>query len=115
MGDHYRCAALHRSLERLLHDLLALLIQGRRRLVQYQNLRVLDKRSGDRDALLLASRQLRAFEAANLFEAWVQLAFLLLNLGLVNHFVKETLVLLFDTCSTVLPDVVLEVVIRVRV
>ena len=49
--------ALHGAVKSLLHDLLTLLVQGRRSLVQNQNLGVLDEGTGDSDSLLLTTRE----------------------------------------------------------
>lgn len=71
MGNDDRGSALHGTVECLLNDLLTLLIQSRRSFVEDQNLWVLDESSCDGDPLLLAARELRAFQAADLLEARV--------------------------------------------
>ena len=55
VGDDDRGATARQELERLLHRLLALVIQGARRLVQDQDLGVLEKHARNGYALLLAA------------------------------------------------------------
>ena len=52
--NHYGSATLHRPVECLLHDLLALLVECTCGLIEYENLRVLDECAGNGDSLLLA-------------------------------------------------------------
>jgi hypothetical protein len=58
MRDDDRGAPFHRSIESLLHDLLALLVESGGRLVENQDLRVLDEGASDRHSLLLTAREL---------------------------------------------------------
>jgi len=53
--DHQRGAPRHQALQRLLHRTLALRVQRAGGLVQQQDRRVLEQRTRDRDALLLAT------------------------------------------------------------
>ena len=75
VSDHNRSAALHGSVQGMLHDLLTLLVQGTRRLVQNQDSWVLDQRTSYSDALLLATRQLTTLQAAILTKAFMQREF----------------------------------------
>src|SRR5688572_1532956 len=58
--DDQRGAALHESLERLLHQSLAFGIERARGLVEQQDGRILEDGARDRDALLLTTREARA-------------------------------------------------------
>ena len=60
MRDNDGGAAVASLVEGLLHGGLALRVQCRGRLVKEQEVGVADEGAGDRDALLLAARQLRA-------------------------------------------------------
>mmetsp|Transcript_54753 Transcript_54753/g.114460 ORF Transcript_54753/g.114460 Transcript_54753/m.114460 type:complete len:273 (-) Transcript_54753:1005-1823(-) len=55
MGHDHRRAANHEAVESLLHELLVLRIEGRRRLVEQKDLRVLEHGAGNRDTLPLAA------------------------------------------------------------
>ena len=68
-----RSSAFHSSIERLLHDLLALLVEGRSRFIENQDLWVFDKCTGNSDPLLLPARQFGTFETTVLFESLAQL------------------------------------------
>lgn len=57
MCDHDGGSTFHRPIKRLLDNFLALLIKGGRRLVQDQDLWVLDKCSCNGDALFLTTRE----------------------------------------------------------
>ena len=81
VSDHDRRSAFHGAVEGLLHDLLALLVEGAGGLVEDQDLRVLDQGAGYGDALLLAAGELGALEAAFLVEAFVELESALLGLA----------------------------------
>lgn len=72
MGDHDWCAAFHGSVQSLLHDFLALLVQGWGSLVKNQDARILDQSSGNSDSLLLATWKLSTFQATNLLETFMQ-------------------------------------------
>jgi len=67
------CAAFHRPIESLLHNLLALLVKSWGSFVKYENLGVFDKGSSNCDPLLLSTGEFLALEAAVLLEAFVQL------------------------------------------
>ena len=58
MGDHQRGAALRDLLQALLQRPLGAAVEGRGRLVEDQDRRVLEQDAGDGDPLLLAARQL---------------------------------------------------------
>ena len=114
MGNDNGSSAFHGAVQSLLHNLLALLVQRRRRLVQNQDLRVLNQGASDGYSLLLASRELRAFESANLLESRMQLLLLCVDFVVVNQLVKKGLVLIFNHSSAFQTNVVLEVIIRFR-
>lgn len=114
MGNDNRSSALHGAVQSLLHNLLALLVQRRRRLVQNQDLRVLNQGASDGHSLLLASRELRAFESANLLESRMQLLLLCVDFVAVNELVEKGLVLVFNNCSAFQANVVLEVIVGFR-
>ena len=60
MGNDDRGAAARQALKRLLHRLLAFVIQSTRRLVQDKDLGILEEHARDGDALLLAARKAAA-------------------------------------------------------
>ena len=60
MRDDERRAARRQLGQRLLHRLLALVVEGACGLVQYENRRILEEDAGNGDALLLAAREARA-------------------------------------------------------
>ena len=91
MGDHDRGTTLHGTVERLLYDLLALLIQGRSGLVQDKDLWVLDDGTCDRDSLLLTTGKFLALEATVLFEALAEFDFAVFISHLVQHGLLEGL------------------------
>ena len=68
-----RSSALHRSVQRLLHDFLALLVQSRSRFIENQDLWVFDKCTSNGDPLLLAAREFGTLETTVLFESLAQL------------------------------------------
>ena len=60
VGDGDSGAGLHEALQGLLHQALALRVEGRSGLVEYQDGRVLEDGTGYADALALATRELAA-------------------------------------------------------
>ena len=60
VGDHEDRAAPQQRFDRVLHEAFALRVEGARRLVEDQDLRVAQDRSSDGDALTLAAREARA-------------------------------------------------------
>ena len=60
VGDDNRGAAACQLFERLLHRLLALVIQSTRRLIQNKDLGVLEKHARDGNTLLLSARKTAA-------------------------------------------------------
>ena len=72
VGNHYGSAAFHCPIERLLHDLLTMLIQGRGCLIEDDDFRVLDECPCNGDPLLLTSRKLATFEATILLETFMK-------------------------------------------
>ena len=60
VGDDNRGATARQALERLLHRLLALVIQSTRRLVQDEDLGILEEHACNCDALLLSARKTAA-------------------------------------------------------
>jgi len=99
---HHGGAALHRSVQRLLHDLLRLFVQGRGGLVQDHNLRRLYQRSSDGDALLLTAGELAALQAAQLHEAGVKLVLKFLKPNLVNEFLETAAIVALDPLAILL-------------
>ena len=81
MSDHNRRAPFHGAVEGLLHDLLALLVEGAGGFIQDEDLRVLDQRASNGDSLLLTARELGALESAFLVEAFVELELSFLKIG----------------------------------
>ena len=57
MSNHQHRPALHGAVDGLLYQMLTLSVQGRGGLVQQEDVRVQEQRSGDGDALLLPTRQ----------------------------------------------------------
>jgi hypothetical protein len=96
VGNHHTRSTLHCTVERLLHDLLTLFVQGTRRLIKDHNLRRLDQSSSDRHSLFLASRQLAAFETADLVKTSVELATLHFHSCAVKDLVQSGFINLFD-------------------
>ena len=60
MRDHERRAALHETLDRLLHEPLALAVERRGRLVENEDRRVLEDGAGERDTLPLTATELHS-------------------------------------------------------
>lgn len=60
MRDHQRGAAFHQPLQRLLHGALAVRIERAGGFVQQQDRGILEQRTRNRHALLLAAGQARA-------------------------------------------------------
>ena len=65
MRDHDGGTAFHNLIDRLLHKALRFAVQCARRLVQYENLRVVNDGPGNRDALTFAARQTQTAVADN--------------------------------------------------
>ena len=57
MRDHQSGATLHQIEECLLHEALGFRVKGRGRFIEDEDRRVLEKRAGDGDALLLPARR----------------------------------------------------------
>ncbi len=57
VGDHHRRALMHQPVERILHQPLAFGIERRCRLVEQQQRRIAEQRTGNRNPLALAARQ----------------------------------------------------------
>jgi len=85
MGNYNRGTAFHSTVERLLHNLLTLLVEGACGLVENQDLGVFDQSTSNGNSLLLAARELRALKAAVLLKAFTQLNFATAVTHLVNH------------------------------
>lgn len=68
-------APFHGTIEGLLYDLLALLVESRRCLIEDQDAWIFNECTSDRNSLLLSTGQLRALEPAYLLEARMQLLF----------------------------------------
>jgi hypothetical protein len=60
VSDDDRGTAVHEVVERVLYQSLCLGIEGTRRLIEYEDLRISQYCSSDRDALLLSARQLES-------------------------------------------------------
>lgn len=60
MGDDQRGSPVRQAQQRLLHRPFALIVERAGRLVEDQNLRILEEGAGDGDALALAARKLDA-------------------------------------------------------
>ena len=106
--DHHTSAAFHCPIERLLYNLLALLIQSTRCFIENHDLRRLNQRSSNRDPLLLSARELAAFKTAKLHEAWIELVFNRFKHAGIHTASKACLILTFDRLSSCL-QVVTEV------
>lgn len=83
VGDGNGGAALGRLVQGGLDDVLGLGVEGRRGLVQEQDLGVADQGAGDGDALLLAAREQRALAAHDRVEAVGQRHDELVDVGLL--------------------------------
>ena len=93
-----------------------MLVQGRGRLVQNQDFRVLNQCACDRNPLLLAARELLTFQATVLLESLAQADF---TTAVVTHLLNESILQFSETLKscrdadlTVLLNVVLEWLIR---
>lgn len=71
MCDNNGSATLHCAVQSYLHDLLTVLIKGRRCLVENEDFRVLDQCSRNSDTLLLSTTELAALGTTFLVEAFV--------------------------------------------
>ena len=103
--NHDARAALHRPVQRLLHDLLALLVQSAGGLVEDHDLRRLDQSSSDGDTLFLTARQFAAFQPAELHEARIELILDRLQHGGVHTASKSSLILAFNRVSARLQEI----------
>ena len=69
MSNHNRSSSLHGPIKSLLDNLLTVLIKGRSGLIKKQDAGVFDERSGNRNPLLLPTRELATLEPAVFLEA----------------------------------------------
>ena len=94
MGNHDRRPSLHSFVQSLLHDLLTVLVQSGRGLVQDQNTWLLDQGASDGNSLLLTPGKLAALGATFLFETFVQVELAILVPLSINGHVGELRVLI---------------------
>ena len=66
MSDDNARASFHSAVQRLLYDLLTVLVKRTGCLIEYQNLRILDQRPSDGYSLLLPAGQFGSLESTNL-------------------------------------------------
>ena len=111
MGDNDRSTSFHGSVQRLLYNLLTLLVQSRRRFVKDQDLRVLNEGASDRNSLFLTTGEFGAFEAALFLKTRVKLQLLLADFIQINELLKQGLILFFDSRATLQSNVILKAVI----
>ena len=107
MSDDDRGTTYHCLIQRLLHNLLTLLIEGRGSLIQNQDLWVLDKSSSNSYALLLTTREFRSLQSADLLEARMKALLGLSDILTVDEAFKALLVVVFNSAFR-LSDEVLE-------
>mmetsp|Transcript_18177 Transcript_18177/g.28440 ORF Transcript_18177/g.28440 Transcript_18177/m.28440 type:complete len:277 (-) Transcript_18177:1882-2712(-) len=86
--DHKRCTPGRQPIQRVLHNLFRLRIQGRGRLVQKQDRRVAQERTGNDHPLPLAARQGRAARADRRIETPRQLGHKVRHMGCIEHVLK---------------------------
>ena len=94
---------------------MTLLVEGGGGLVEDENFWVFDQGPGYGDTLLLAARKLRAFESAKLFEARMEILFILFDLFHINHLLESLFIHLFHPMPAVHPDVPLEILPGMRI
>jgi hypothetical protein len=97
--NHNGGSAFHRTVQRLLNNFLALLIQCTCCFVQNHNLGVLYQRSGNSNSLLLPSRKFTSLETAKLVKTRVQFVLHFLHFDRINIALELVVIILLHSLA----------------